>query len=93
MDVSIIIVNYNTKQLLANCLQTIYDKTQHVEFEIIVVDNASIDGSEDYITQRFPYVNGLIVVRILVLVKLITLVLNLPMENISFFEFRYFIAK
>lgn len=56
MDVSIIIVNYNTKQLLANCLQTIYDKTQHVEFEIIVVDNASIDGSEDYITQRFPYV-------------------------------------
>lgn len=54
MDVSIIIVNYNTKQLLADCLATVYEKTKDVVFEIIIVDNASVDGSEEYILQRYP---------------------------------------
>lgn len=54
MDVSIIIVNYNTKQLLADCLATIFEKTKNVIFEVIVVDNASTDGSEDYIKERYP---------------------------------------
>lgn len=53
MDVSVIIVNYNTKQLLANCLESIYCKTRDVDFEVIVVDNASKDGSENYICSRF----------------------------------------
>lgn len=54
MDVSIIIVNYNTKQLLADCLTTVFEKTKDVAYEVIVVDNASTDGSEEYITKRFP---------------------------------------
>lgn len=54
MDVSIIIVNYNTKQLLADCLATVFEKTRDVAFEVIVVDNASNDGSERYIKKRFP---------------------------------------
>lgn len=54
MDVSIIIVNYNTKQLLADCLATVFEKTKDVAYEVIVVDNASTDGSEEYITKRFP---------------------------------------
>lgn len=54
MDVSIIIVNYNTKYLLADCLATVFEKTKDVAYEVIVVDNASTDGSEEYITKRFP---------------------------------------
>ena len=56
MDVSIIIVNYNTKQLLANCLTTVFEKTKGVTFEVIVVDNASTDSSEEYIKERYPSV-------------------------------------
>lgn len=56
MNVSIIIVNYNTKQLLVDCLETVYDKTKDISFEIIVVDNASVDGSEAYIKDRYPEV-------------------------------------
>lgn len=45
MDVSIIIVNYNTKALTLQCIDSIYRKTERVSYEIIVVDNASSDGS------------------------------------------------
>ena len=41
MDLSIIIVSYNTKELLKNCLDSVIKNTQGVEYEIIVVDNAS----------------------------------------------------
>lgn len=41
MDVSIIIVNYNTEKLISKCIKSIYEKTQGISFEIIVVDNAS----------------------------------------------------
>lgn len=41
MDVSIIIVNYNTEQLISDCINSIYEKTKNVIFEVIVVDNAS----------------------------------------------------
>lgn len=56
MDVSIIIVNYNTKLLLADCLATVFEKTKDVAYEVIVVDNASTDGSEEYIKERYPSV-------------------------------------
>lgn len=54
--VSIIIVNYNTKDLLEQCLYSIYDKTKGVDFEIIVVDNASVDGSEKMVNDNFQEV-------------------------------------
>lgn len=47
MDVSIIIVNYNTKELTKNCINSILEKTHGVEYEIILVDNASSDGSPE----------------------------------------------
>lgn len=55
-DISIIIVNYNTRQLLQECLESIYDKTSGVSFEIIVVDNASGDDTIQMLQQEFPLV-------------------------------------
>lgn len=56
MDVSIIIVNYNTKQLLANCLKSIYEQTKDIEFEVIISDNGSTDGSIEMLKKDFPQV-------------------------------------
>lgn len=56
MDVSIIIVNYNTKDLITNCIQSINEKTTGIDYEIIVVDNASSDGSQYRIKNLFPNV-------------------------------------
>ena len=48
MDVSIIIVNYNTYVLTSNCIQSIIDKTIDITYEIIVVDNSSTDNSNEW---------------------------------------------
>ena len=45
MDVSIIIVNYNTKALTQGCINSIFEKTEDVSIEVILVDNNSTDGS------------------------------------------------
>ena len=57
MDVSIIIVNYNTCEITKNCLTSIYEKTKEINFEIIVSDNGSKDGSQDMIRTEFPEVS------------------------------------
>jgi len=54
MDVSVIIVNYNTKDLLQNCLKSIYTQTKDIDYEIIVSDNGSTDGSTEMIKKDFP---------------------------------------
>ncbi len=43
MDLSIIIVSYNTKEFLKGCIESIYKTTKNIKFEIIVVDNNSSD--------------------------------------------------
>ena len=45
MDLSVIIVNWNTEELLRNCLRSVYGTIEGLDFEVIVVDNASADGS------------------------------------------------
>lgn len=54
MQVSIIIVNYNTKNITYNCIQSIYKWTKDIDFEIILVDNNSSDSSVDYLYDYFP---------------------------------------
>lgn len=54
MDLSIIIVNWNTRGILRDCLRTVCDQTTGICFEIIVIDNASSDGSIDMIRAEFP---------------------------------------
>ena len=56
IDVSIIVVNYKTPQLLKGCIQSIIDSTHQISYEIIVVDNDSQDESEDLIKENFPNV-------------------------------------
>lgn len=56
MDVSIVIVNYNTCDLLKNCIESIIKYTIDVSYEIIVVDNNSSDDSIEMIRSTFPNV-------------------------------------
>ena len=56
MNVSVIIVNYNTKELIRNCLASIFEKTKGINFEVIVSDNGSSDGSIEMIKSDFPQV-------------------------------------
>lgn len=59
MDLSIIIVNWNVKTLLGNCLRSLQDACQTAGMltsEIIVVDSASTDGSPDMVRQEFSQV-------------------------------------
>lgn len=53
-DVSAIIVNWNTKNLLLNSVKSLYEETRDRSLEIIVVDNGSTDGSMDALEERFP---------------------------------------
>lgn len=53
MDVSVIIVNYNTRQMTCDCLHSIRMHTKDVNYEVIVVDNASTDGSVEHIKTHF----------------------------------------
>jgi hypothetical protein len=56
MDVSIIIVSWNTKALLQQCLQSVYETAAKRTFEVLVVDNASSDGSPEMVKKEFPHV-------------------------------------
>jgi len=53
-DISVIIVNYNTRELIGRCLTSLIDKSRHLKAEIIVVDNGSEDGSAELIEEKFP---------------------------------------
>ncbi len=54
MDLSINICTYNNRDFLKNCLISLYEKLKDRPFEIIVVDNASTDGTADLIKREFP---------------------------------------
>lgn len=47
MDVSIIIVTYNSFQITSNCIESVIEETKNISYEIIVIDNASTDGSKE----------------------------------------------
>ena len=54
--VSVIIVNYNTRDYLDNCLRSLFARTKGVSFEVIVIDNASSDGSVRMVKDSYPSV-------------------------------------
>lgn len=59
MDVSVIIVNYNTKDMLADCIDSILKYTKDVSFEIIVSDNGSVDGSIEMMKEKYSTVSNI----------------------------------
>lgn len=56
IELSIVILNYNTKELLEKCLQSLKVYKDEVAFEVIVSDNASSDGSVAMVKEKFPWV-------------------------------------
>lgn len=58
MELSVIIVSWNTRDVLEECLRSVvYSLQKAVDYEITVVDNASADGSADMVREKFPSVN------------------------------------
>lgn len=56
LDLSILVISYNTRALTLECLRSVFAQTRAARFELIVVDNASADGSADAIAAEFPHV-------------------------------------
>jgi GT2 family glycosyltransferase len=56
IDLSVVIVNWNAKEPLKRCLESVYEETTGTTFEIFVVDNASGDGSSQMVRHSFPQV-------------------------------------
>jgi len=54
LDISIVIVNWNTKKLLLDCLASVFETVKNISFEIWLVDNASTDGSVEAVKQNHP---------------------------------------
>lgn len=56
VNVSVVIVSFNTCDLLRNCLKSVFEKTTGISFEVIVSDNGSVDGSVEMVKKEFPQV-------------------------------------
>ena len=56
LDLSVVIPSYNTRELIEQALRTVVEAAKEIEVEIIVVDNASRDGSADMVAAEFPAV-------------------------------------
>src|SRR5882672_135864 len=56
LQLSVIIVNYNVKHFLEQCLFSVFKALKNTESEVFVVDNNSVDGSVSLIKEKFPQV-------------------------------------
>ncbi len=57
MQLSVIIVNYNVKHFLGQCLSSVRKACRNLEAEVLVIDNHSADGSAEYLPGRFPEIS------------------------------------
>ena len=57
MDLSVIIVNYNVRYFLEQCLHAVHKAMEGIDAEVFVVDNKSVDGSAGEVRKKFPWVN------------------------------------
>jgi GT2 family glycosyltransferase len=54
LDISILIVSYNTKEMTLACIRSVYEQTKELSFELIIVDNDSKDGTAQAVKEQFP---------------------------------------
>lgn len=54
MRLSVVVVNWNTKEMLKGCLESVFSSFTQTPKEVIVVDNHSIDGSQEMVKKEFP---------------------------------------
>lgn len=54
VDLSVIVASYDTRDLLHDCLRSIYETTKEISFEVVVVDDGSSDGSAEMVSEAFP---------------------------------------
>ncbi len=57
IDVSVIIVSWNTRDILHDCLESLYAQTRQVAMEVFVIDNASADGTPEMVKRDLPRVH------------------------------------
>lgn len=55
-ELSVVIVNWNTRDMMRDCLESLYKTVRNVSFDVYVVDNGSTDGSVEMIEEKFPQV-------------------------------------
>jgi GT2 family glycosyltransferase len=55
-DVAVVIVSWNTRDILRGCLRSVFEQTQNVSFHVFVIDNNSHDGSAEMVRAEFPEV-------------------------------------
>ena len=53
MDVSVIMINYNTFSLTKDALDSLFRETKGIDYEVILIDNASPDGSGDQLSALY----------------------------------------
>lgn len=56
MLLSVVIVNYNVRYFLEQCLHSVFKSGKNIDIEVFVVDNQSVDGSADMVREKFPMV-------------------------------------
>lgn len=56
MDLSIVVVSWNTRDILRDCLQSVVDNLGALQTEVFVIDNASHDGSAEMVAEKFPQI-------------------------------------
>lgn len=56
LDISVVILNWNNKDVIRECLSSLFNELKGINSEVIVVDNGSTDGSLEIIKQKFPTV-------------------------------------
>lgn len=57
MDLSVVIVNYNVRYFLEQCLHSVFSSGKGLNMEVFVVDNNSVDGSMEMVREKFPSVH------------------------------------